>query len=90
MFSLPLVFHRKFIEKENRFFLFLIYADKKAKVSYGIERLGIVWKKIKTTLKNTFVINEKSIIEQIIDKVVSKEDAAQILKEATSEATAKQ
>ena len=77
--------HRKFIEKEKLPFRLLSDIDRKVhdlyetwgpKVLFGRDYMG--------TLRTTFVINEAGAIEDIIDKVVSKDHAAQILKAATT------
>ena len=79
--------HRKFIEKEKLPFRLLADVDREvhdlygtwgAKVLFGRDYMG--------TLRTTFVIDEKGIIENIIDKVVSKDHAMQILKGDKKEA----
>jgi peroxiredoxin Q/BCP len=75
--------HRKFIEKEKLPFRLLSDIDLKIHNLYGTWGDKVLFgREYKGTLRTTFVINEKGIIEDIIDKVVSKDHAAQILKDA--------
>lgn len=72
--------HKKFIEKQNLPFpliadtdhtvhnLFGVWGEKKM---YGKTYMG--------TLRTTFVINEEGIIDQVIEKVKTKDHTAQIL-----------
>ncbi|MEO7991664.1 MAG: thioredoxin-dependent thiol peroxidase [Chryseolinea sp.] len=73
--------HRKFIEKEKLPFRLLSDIDRKVHDLYGTWGDKVLFgREYKGTLRTTFVINEKGVIEDIIDKVVSKDHAAQILK----------
>ena len=72
--------HKKFEAKHTLPFTLLADTDMKLLNAYG------VWAEKKMfghtymgTLRTTFLINEKGIIEHIIEKVKSKEHAAQIL-----------
>ncbi len=77
--------HRKFIEKEKLPFRLLSDIDLKVHNLYGTWGDKVLFgREYKGTLRTTFVINEKGVIEDIIDKVVSKEHAAQILKNTST------
>ena len=77
--------HRKFIAKENLPFRLLSDIDRKVHDLYGTWGPKVLFgRDYMGTLRTTFVINEEGVIVNIIDKVVSKDHAAQILKEATS------
>jgi len=60
--------HKKFIEKEKLPFRLLADTEK---IMYGRKYMG--------TARRTFVINEKGVIEDIIEKVDTKNHASQIL-----------
>src|SRR5688572_20239467 len=77
--------HRKFIEKEKLPFRLLADTNREMHASYGtwIEK-SMYGRKYMGTARMTFVINEKGIIEDIIQKVDTKDHAAQILKELSS------
>ncbi|HOX84162.1 MAG TPA: thioredoxin-dependent thiol peroxidase [Chryseolinea sp.] len=84
--------HLKFIAKEKLPFRLLSDVDLKVHNLYGTWGDKVLFgREYKGTLRTTFVINEEGIIEDIIDKVVSKDHAAQILKElnAPAKTTAK-
>ncbi len=82
--------HRKFIEKEKLPFRLLSDVDLTVHHLYGTWGDKVLFgREYKGTLRTTFVIDEKGVIEDIIDKVVSKEHAAQILKEEKTKAPAK-
>ncbi len=75
--------HRKFIEKEKLPFRLLADVDRKVHDLYGTWGPKVLFgRDYMGTLRTTFVINEKGIIEDIIDKVVSKNHTAQILQKA--------
>lgn len=74
--------HQKFIAKYNLPFTLLADEDKKVIDDYGVWD----WKKFmgRTFLgivRTTFIIDEEGKIEEIIDKVVTKDHANQILKD---------
>jgi len=77
--------HRKFIEKEKLPFRLLADTNKKLHETYGtwVEK-SMYGRKYMGTARKTFVINEKGIIEDIIDQVDTRNHAAQILKEAAT------
>ncbi len=74
--------HRNFISKENLPFPLLADVDRTVHNKYGtwIEK-SMYGRKYMGTARKTFVINEKGIIEDIIDKVVTKDHAEQILRD---------
>jgi thioredoxin-dependent peroxiredoxin len=73
--------HKKFIDKHKLPFTLLADIDKKIVNDYGVwaqkKLFAISYMGI---LRHTFLINEKGKIDHIIDKVKSKDHAAQILK----------
>lgn len=72
--------HRKFIEKQKLPFTLLADTEKKVVNKYGIWELKkFMGRTYMGTLRTTFLINEKGKIDHIIDKVKSKEHAAQIM-----------
>jgi thioredoxin-dependent peroxiredoxin len=73
--------HLKFIEKEKLPFRLLADVDKKMHGAYGtwVEK-SMYGRKYMGTARKTFIINEKGIIEEIIDKVDTKNHSEQILK----------
>lgn len=77
--------HKKFIEKENLPFSLLSDPDKKMHDAFGtwIEK-SMYGRKYMGTSRSTFVINEKGIIEEVIEKADPKNHAAEILKTDTS------
>lgn len=81
--------HQKFIEKENLPFRLLADVDKNVHNAYGtwVEK-SMYGRKYMGTARTTFIINEKGIIEDIIEKVDTKNHASQILKQAPLPATA--
>ena len=72
--------HKKFIEKEKLPFRLLADTEKIIHDSYGtwIEK-SMYGRKYMGTARRTFVINEKGVIEDIIEKVDTKNHASQIL-----------
>lgn len=72
--------HRKFIEKEKLPFRLLADTEKNIHNAYGtwVEK-SMYGRKYMGTARVTFVINEKGIIEDIIDKVDTKNHVDQIL-----------
>jgi thioredoxin-dependent peroxiredoxin len=73
--------HQKFIEKEKLPFRLLADTDKAMHGSYGtwVEK-SMYGRKYLGTARKTFVIDEQGVIEDIIDKVDTKDHASQILK----------
>lgn len=72
--------HQKFIAKEKLPFHLLSDPDKKVHEAYGtwVEK-SMYGRKYMGTARVTFLINEKGVIEDIIQKVDTKNHAAQIL-----------
>lgn len=73
--------HKKFIEKEKLPFRLLADTDKVIHEAYGtwVEK-SMYGRKYMGTARITFVIDEKGVIEDIIEKVDTKNHAEQILK----------
>lgn len=73
--------HRKFIEKEKLPFRLLADTDKSLHSKYGtwVEK-SMYGRKYMGTARVTFVINESGVIEEIIEKVDTKNHTDQILK----------
>ena len=73
--------HQKFIEKEKLPFSLLADVDKKMHEAYGtwIQK-SMYGRTYMGTARKTFIINEKGIIEEIIQKVDTKNHSEQILK----------
>ncbi len=81
--------HRKFIEKEKLPFRLLADVDKSVHMKYGtwIEK-SMYGRKYMGTARVTYIINEGGLIEEVIEKVDTKNHADQILGRATSTAPA--
>lgn len=74
--------HKNFIEKNNLPFPLLMDEDKKIINDYGVWGLKkFMGKEYDGIHRTTFIIDEKGIIEDIIEKVKTKEHTAQILAE---------
>lgn len=73
--------HKKFIEKQSLPFQLLADTDLKVHEAYGtwIEK-SMYGRKYMGTARTTFVIDEKGVIVEIIEKVDTKNHTAQILK----------
>ncbi len=73
--------HRKFIAKEKLPFHLLADTDRKLHEAYGtwVEK-SMYGRKYMGTSRVTFVIDEKGVIEDVIEKVDTKNHASQILK----------
>ena len=71
--------HQKFIEKESLPFRLLADVDKRLHEAYGtwVEK-SMYGRKYMGTARKTFIIDEKGIIEKIIDKVDTKNHTEQI------------
>jgi peroxiredoxin Q/BCP len=85
--------HQKFIAKEKLPFRLLADVDRKLHDAFGtwIEK-SMYGRKYMGTARVTYVINEKGMIDELIEKVDTKEHASQILKnkpEGAKPATAK-
>lgn len=80
--------HRKFIEKEKLPFRLLADTSKTLHDAYGtwVEK-SMYGRKYMGTARKTFVIDEKGIIEEIIDKVDTKNHADQVLKTKANSST---
>jgi thioredoxin-dependent peroxiredoxin len=74
--------HRKFIEKEKLPFQLLADSDKAVHTKYQtwVEK-SMYGRKYMGTARVTFLINEKGIIEEVIEKVDTKNHTSQILKD---------
>ena len=81
--------HRKFIEKEKLPFRLLADTEKKIHDSYGtwIEK-SMYGRKYMGTARITFVIDEKGIIDDMIEKVDTKNHVSQILESKLKNAAA--
>ncbi len=73
--------HKKFIEKQSLPFPLLADTDLKVHEAYGtwVEK-SMYGRKFMGTARTTFVIDEKGILAEIIEKVDTKNHTAQILK----------
>jgi thioredoxin-dependent peroxiredoxin len=82
--------HRKFIQKENLPFTLLADPDKKVHDLYGtwVEK-SMYGRKYMGTARVTFLIDEKGVIEEIIEKVDTRNHANQILKKEIAKSPAK-
>ena len=80
--------HKRFIEKEKLPFRLLADTQKAIHEAYGtwIEK-SMYGRKYMGTARVTFVINEKGIIEDIIEKVDTRNHVTQILKSKLENAT---
>jgi peroxiredoxin Q/BCP len=78
--------HQKFITKEKLPFRLLADIDKKMHEAYGtwVEK-SMYGRKYMGTARKTFIIDEQGIIEEIIEKVDTKNHIKQILKPAGSQ-----
>lgn len=74
--------HQKFIEKQKLPFRLLADVDQAVHSKYGtwIEK-SMYGRKYMGTARVTYVINEKGLIEEVIEKVDTKDHASQILGE---------
>lgn len=73
--------HQKFIEKQNLPFTLLADTEKQIHEKYGtwVEK-SMYGRKYMGTARTTFLIDENGKIEEIIEKVKTKDHTAQILK----------
>jgi len=73
--------HLKFIKKFELPFPLIADTDKSINEQYGVwGEKSMFGKKYMGTIRTTFVIDEKGIISEIIDKVKTEDHTAQILK----------
>jgi peroxiredoxin Q/BCP len=73
--------HKKFIAKFGLPFPLIADTEKVINEQYGVwMEKSMFGRKYMGTARTTFVINEKGIIEEIIDKVNTEEHTAQVLK----------
>jgi peroxiredoxin Q/BCP len=73
--------HLKFIKKFDLPFPLIADTDKSINEQYGVwGEKSMFGKKYMGTIRTTFVIDEKGIISEIIDKVKTEDHTAQILK----------
>jgi len=76
--------HRKFIAQEKLPFRLLADTDKKLHEAFGTwGEKSMYGRKFMGTLRTTFVIDEKGIIEEVIEKVDTKDHTRQIVKESS-------
>ena len=78
--------HQKFIAKESLPFRLLADIDLKIHQAYGtwVEK-SMYGRKYMGTARKTFIIDEKGVIEEIIEKVDTHNHTSQILKSASTE-----
>jgi peroxiredoxin Q/BCP len=75
--------HQKFIKKHDLPFSLIADEDKKIVEDYGVWQLKkFMGREYMGIVRTTFVIDEKGVIERVIDKVDSANAADQILTEA--------
>ncbi len=73
--------HRKFIKKFSLPFTLIADTDKTINEAYDVwKEKSMFGKKYMGTIRTTFIIDEKGIIEDIIDKVDTENHTSQILK----------
>ncbi len=82
--------HQKFIAKEKLPFTLLADPDKVVHEKYGtwVEK-SMYGRKYMGTARTTFIIDEKGVIEEVIEKVDTKNHTSQILKTGTPKVAAK-
>jgi peroxiredoxin Q/BCP len=72
--------HQKFIEKFELPFTLISDADKQLVTAYGVwGKKKFMGREYMGTARVTFVIDEKGIIEKVIDKVETTDSTAQVL-----------
>lgn len=73
--------HQKFIEKQQLPFSLIADEDKSIHEKYDVwKEKNMYGRKYMGTVRTTFIINEEGKIEEVIEKVKTKEHASQILK----------
>lgn len=82
--------HQKFIAKEKLPFRLLADTDKAVHEKFGawVEK-SMYGRKYMGTARITYIINENGVIDEVIEKVDTKNHAGQILKDASANAKAK-
>lgn len=80
--------HQKFIEKEKLPFSLLSDPDRKMHDAFGtwVEK-SMYGRKYMGTSRSTFIINEKGVIDEVIEKADPKNHTAQILESGTADKT---
>jgi peroxiredoxin Q/BCP len=72
--------HKKFAEKHELPFSLLADTEKKVIMDYGVwGPKKFMGREYEGVIRTTFIINEKGVIEEIIDKVDTKNHAFQVL-----------
>ncbi|PJJ60881.1 thioredoxin-dependent thiol peroxidase [Hymenobacter chitinivorans] len=72
--------HQKFVLKYELPFPLLVDTDKKIVEAYGVwQEKSMYGRKYMGTMRHTFLIDEQGIIEKVIEKVDTKNHAAQLL-----------
>jgi len=72
--------HQKFIQKQNLPFTLIADTDKKINELYGVwKEKSMYGRTYMGTVRTTFIIDENGNLEQIIDKVKTKDHSSQIL-----------
>ncbi|UOQ52178.1 thioredoxin-dependent thiol peroxidase [Hymenobacter cellulosivorans] len=72
--------HQKFVMKYELPFPLLVDTDKKIVEAYGVwQEKSMYGRKYMGTMRHTFLINEEGIIEKVIEKVDTKNHAAQLI-----------
>ncbi len=72
--------HQKFIQKQNLPFILIADTDKKINELYGVwKEKSMYGRTYMGTVRTTFIIDENGNLEQIIDKVKTKDHSSQIL-----------
>ncbi|MDQ3535160.1 MAG: thioredoxin-dependent thiol peroxidase [Bacteroidota bacterium] len=73
--------HIKFIQKQQLPFVLIADTDRSIHELYGVwQEKSMYGKKYMGTVRTTFVINENGVIEDIIEKVNTKDHTSQIIK----------
>lgn len=73
--------HQKFAEKQSLPFTLIADEDKNINEAYGVwQEKSMYGRKYMGTARTTFIIDEKGIITDIIEKVKTSDHSAQILK----------
>ena len=72
--------HQKFIQKQNLPFILIADTDKRINELYGVwKEKSMYGRTYMGTVRTTFIIDENGNLEQIIDKVKTKDHSSQIL-----------
>jgi peroxiredoxin Q/BCP len=73
--------HIKFIQKQQLPFVLIADTDRSIHELYGVwQEKSMYGKKYMGTVRTTFIINENGVIEDIIEKVNTKDHTSQIIK----------